>query len=89
VSCEGLETRDAAVFGALPGAVDRLDVHFRLWVDAETQYPLLFEWKVNAEAEGQAVASEAALDQFQWNVELEPSLFEPNIPPDYMSMRDL
>ena len=87
--CEGLETRDPAVFGPLPGPVDRLDVHFRLCVDTETQYPVLFEWKVDAEAEGQAVASEAVLDQFQWDVELDPSIFRPDIPPDYVDMRSL
>jgi len=89
VLCEGLETTDPAVFGPLPGPVDRLDVHFRLWVNAETQYPVLFEWKVNAEAEGQVVASDAVMDQFQWDVEMDPSLFEPNIPTDYQSMKNL
>lgn len=89
VLCEGLETTDPAVFDPLPGPVDRLDVHLRLWVNAETQYPVLFEWKVNAEAEGQAVESEAVMDQFQWDVELDSGIFEPNIPPDYVDMRNL
>ena len=89
VLCEGLETTDPAVFGPLPGPVDRLDVHLRLWVNIETQYPVLFEWKVNAEAEGQVVVSEAVMDQFQWDVDLDPDIFEPNIPADYQDMRNL
>ncbi len=89
VLCEGLETTDPAIFGSLPGPVSRLDVHFRLWVNAETQYPVLFEWKVDAEAEGQVIANESVMDQFQWDVELDPGIFEPNIPSDYTDMRTL
>ncbi len=89
VPCEGLETMDPAIFGPLPGPVSRLDVQFRLWVNAETQYPFLFEWKVNAEAEGQVIANEGIMHQFQWDVDLDPEIFEPNIPPDYEDMRNL
>ena len=89
VLCEGIETTDPAVFGPLPGPVDRLEVEMRLWVNIETQYPVMFEWKVNAEAEGQVVESEGVMDQFQWDVELDPNFLEPNIPPDYTDMRTL
>lgn len=89
VMCEGLETSDPAVFGPLPGPVTRLDVEMRLWVNIETQYPVMFEWKINAEAEGEVVKSEAVMDQFQWDVELDPSFLKPNIPPDYVDMRTL
>lgn len=89
VLCEGLETSDPAVMGALPEPIDRLEVHMRLWVDAATEYPVRFEYKVAAAAEGQALESEGVMDQFQWDVEHDPSVFEPNIPPDYVSMGDL
>ena len=89
VLCEGLETSDPAVMGPLAGMVDRLEVHMELWVDAQTQYPVRFEGKMAGEAEGQVMASECVMDQFQWDVELDPSLFELNIPADYVSMRDL
>ena len=89
VLCEGIETTDPAVFGPLPGPVDRLEVEMRLWVNVETQYPVMFGWKVNAEAEGQVVESEGVMDQFQWDVELDPNFLEPNIPPDYKDMRTL
>ena len=38
------------------------------------------------EADGEVIAAECIMDQFQWDVELDPSLFEPNIPPDYEQM---
>ncbi len=89
ILCEGIETTDPAIFGPLPGPVDRLEMEMRLWVNVETQYPVMFEWKVNAEAEEQVVKSEAVMDQFQWDVELDPNFLEPNIPPDYVDMRTL
>ena len=68
-------------------------MQLRLWVNAETEYPVLFESraKISAELNGEvmAMASEGVMDQFQWDVELEPSLFKPNIPPDCADMRTL
>jgi hypothetical protein len=89
VLCEGIETTDPACLGPLPGPVSRLDVEMRLWVDARTNYPVLFEVKIHAEAEGKTMSSECVMDQFQWDMELDPSIFEPNIPPDYKDMRNL
>lgn len=89
VLCEGLETSDPAVMGPLAEMVDRLEVHMELWVDATTGYPVRFEGKISGEAEGQVMASECVMDQFQWDVELDPNLFELDIPPDYVSMRDM
>jgi len=89
VLCEGIETTDPGVLGPLPGQVSRLDVEMRLWVNAKTQYPVLFESKIHAEAEGKTMSSECVMDQFQWDVELDPSIFEPNIPPDYKDIRNL
>ena len=89
VSCEGIETTDPAALGPLHGPVNRLEVEMRLWVSVETGYPVLFESKISGEAEGKAMSSEGVLDQFQWDVELDPSFLEPNIPPDYVDMRTL
>ena len=58
-------------------------------LDVETQYPVLLESKISAEHNGEVLGSEGVMDQFQWDVELDPSLFEPNIPPDYVDMRTL
>jgi len=89
VLCEGIETTDPAALGPLPGPISNLEVEFRLWVDVETKYPLLFESKMSGEAEGKWMESEWVMDQFQWDVELDPSFLEPNIPPDYVDMRTL
>jgi hypothetical protein len=89
VLCEGIETTDPAVLGPLPGPVNRLGVEMRLWVSVETKYPIMFESKISVEAEGQAMSSEGVMDQFQWDVELDPSFLKANIPPDYVDMRTL
>jgi hypothetical protein len=83
VLCEGIETTDPACFGPLPGEVDNLQAEFRLWVSVETGYPVLYESKMSAEHEGQVWEPESVMDQFQWDVELDPNIFEPNLPPDY------
>jgi len=89
VLCEGLETTDPAVMGPMPGEVERLEVEMRLWVDAGTGYPVRFEAKISGEAEGQALASECVMDQFQWDVELDPEFMKASIPADYVSMDSL
>ena len=89
VLCEGIETTDPASVGPTPEPIDRLDVLLRLWVSVETGYPVLFESKISGEHNGQVGGSEGMMDQFQWDVDLDPSLFEPNIPPDYESMNNL
>jgi len=83
VLCEGIETTDPAYLGPLPGEVNNLQVEFRLWVSAETGYPVQYESKMSGEHEGEVWESESVTDQFQWDVELDPGIFEPNIPPDY------
>jgi hypothetical protein len=83
VLCEGIETTDPACFGPLPGEVNNLQAEFRLWVSVETGYPVLYESKMSAEHEGEVWESEIVMNQFQWDVEQDPNIFEPNIPPDY------
>jgi len=83
VLCEGIETTDPACFGPLPEQVNNLQAEFRLWVSIETGYPVQYESKMSGEHEGEVWESHSITDQFQWNVELDPGIFEPNIPPDY------
>ncbi|MGD8786646.1 MAG: hypothetical protein PVJ60_04415 [Phycisphaerales bacterium] len=83
ILCEGVETTDPACFGPLPGEVDNLKAEFRLWVSVETGYPVQYESKMSGEHEGQVFESESVMDRFQWDVELDPNIFEPSIPPDY------
>ena len=82
ILCEGLETTDPAFLDDSDPPVESL---MQLWVSVETGYPVLFEGNfVNEAADGGRI--EVVLDQFQWDVELDPSVFEPNIPPDYELM---
>jgi hypothetical protein len=83
VLCEGIETTNPTCFGPLPGKVNNLKVEFRLWVSLETGYPVLYESKMSGEQESEVWELHSITDQFQWNVELDPGIFEPNIPPDY------
>jgi hypothetical protein len=80
---EGFETADPAFIGVdvppeLELKIDSLVAH--LWVSVETGYPVLLE----DEATISGKTSFESFDQFQWDVDLEPS--EPNIPPDYEQM---
>jgi hypothetical protein len=84
VLCEGLDTTDPAYFGSeLPPEIKVVEAHLRLWVSVETQLPVLFEGKRALEFEGNVNKSELQLDQFEWDIELEASMFEPKIPEDF------
>jgi hypothetical protein len=83
VLCEGIETTDPTCFGPLPGPISNLQVEFRLWVSVETGYPVLFESKMSGEYKGQRDESGCVIDQFQWDVTLDSSILDPNIPSDY------
>jgi hypothetical protein len=83
VLCEGIETTDSTCLGPLPLGIEDLQVEFRLWVSTETGYPVLFKSKMGGEYEGEWGELECVMDQFQWDVELDPGIFEPDIPPDY------
>jgi hypothetical protein len=86
IQCEGLETTDPAFMGELPGEISSLEVFVRMWVDVETKYPVRWERKITAEPAGEAVTSDHVVDQFQWDVEIDPAFFQPEIPPDYEQM---
>jgi len=72
VLCEGIETTDPAFYGG--GNPPEIPVA-RLWVGVETGYPVQFE--------GERVYRDQrhtyAQDQFQWDVEIDESLFEPPV----------
>ncbi len=55
----------------------------RLWVDVKTNWPVRIEADGQMMNEGQRRPSHFVLDHFQWDSEIDPGLFEPNIPADY------
>jgi outer membrane lipoprotein-sorting protein len=79
VLCEGIETTDPTFLGA-DHPVDSLVA--RAWVSVETGYPVQVEDE-EVRNKGQ-IRIAVVLDQFQWDVDIDESIFEPNIPPDYM-----
>lgn len=59
----------------------------RLWVDVETKLPVRIEVEELGLESGQMRPHKLVMDNFQWNVELDASVFEPNIPSDYEQMQ--
>jgi hypothetical protein len=79
VRCEGIETTDLALLADHENEVKSLVA--RLWVSVETGYPVLFEGEFHGQQKSYTV-----FDQFQWDVAIDPSVFEPNIPAGYEQM---
>jgi hypothetical protein len=77
VRCEGIETTDPAFFG---GGTPPEPPVARLWVGVETGYPVRFE----SERVYDGARHSLVQDRFQWDADLDGSLFEPNIPADYL-----
>jgi outer membrane lipoprotein-sorting protein len=74
IEVEGIESTNPKVWG---GMVEKASG--RLWVDVETNLPVRME----VEMVMGGVETKMVMDQFQWGIELDPSLFEPVIPADY------
>ena len=85
VLCEGLETTDPT-FGVSNFQVD--SVLAQIWVSVETGYPVMLEAEITGGGD-EKIHIKGVLDQFQWDVELDPYFLKPNIPPDYVDMRTL
>lgn len=79
VLCEGIETTDLALLADHENNVKSLVA--RLWVSVETGYPVLFDGEFNGQERNCTV-----FDQFRWDVAIDPTVFEPNIPADYEQM---
>lgn len=89
---EGFEVRDSKIVAAF------VPVHFdslvaRFWIDVETSLPVQYEAElvisdkhITSYTGGKPVEVKVTADGFQWNVELEPGIFEPNIPSDFIPM---
>jgi len=81
VLCEGIETTDPA-FSEYDDPSESLMA--RIWVSVETGYPIQLETEyVRHNGE---IHFEIVQDQFQWDVEIDESLFEPNIPEGYIDI---
>jgi hypothetical protein len=59
------------------------DIIMRLWVDVQTNLPLRIEKEELHMMEGQMRPLKSVMEKFEWDAQLDESLFEPNIPADY------
>jgi hypothetical protein len=80
IDVEGIEVYDPNLCTA-SFTVESLTA--QLWVDIETNLPVLLKAEITG-AKGEKAILEA--EKFRWNVELDPSIFEPNIPDDYTAV---
>jgi hypothetical protein len=78
VLCVGIETTDPSFLGD-DYPVDSFKA--RVWVSVETGYPVHLEGEIISNKD--QIKFSFIADQFQWNVELDPNIFELNIPSDY------
>jgi hypothetical protein len=74
-AAEGIECKLGEVAGQ--------DIIQRLWVDVKTNLPVRIECERLAMMEGQMRPQKWIMENLEWDVPLDKSLFEPNMPPDY------
>lgn len=78
VTAEGIECHP----GELVGETGTL----WLWVDVETNLPVLIEGEMMGMEGGQMRPHKYVMENFEWDAQLDESLFEPNIPDDFTRM---
>jgi hypothetical protein len=81
VEAEGIETHESAGFGGNFQVDSRTS---QLWVSVETGYPVLVESDVVGN--NGTLQIKTVMDQFQWDVALDPAQFKTVIPPGYRRM---
>jgi len=82
IEVEGIAVDDPRMFGGMFGSIKG-----QLWVDVQTDLPVRIEYECSS-PNGE-MQMKMIMEDFQWNLELAPSLFEPNIPADYTLMEDV
>jgi hypothetical protein len=78
IDVEGIECSGPKVMGGMFE-----DATARLWVERGTDFPVRIE--IDGIVAGGQMEMSMVIDDFQWNVELDPELFVPDIPTDYTS----
>ena len=78
IDVEGIECTGPRVMG---GMLE--DATARLWVEIGTDFPVRIE--IEGIVSGGQMEMSMVMDDFQWNVDLDPALFVPDIPSDYTS----
>jgi len=76
VKAEGIESRDPRFAKGIMG-----DVVARLWVDVKAEWPVKITIEVRGKNDEKQM--DVILDNFQWNVAIDPAEFEVQIPPGF------
>jgi len=87
IEVEGIEVNDPKAWPGIAGMFQSFVG--RLWVDVKTDLPVRLEMEFAHEQMQQKMKMKMVMEQFQWDVELDAGLFEPNIPPDYTLMAEV
>jgi hypothetical protein len=84
VDVEGIEVVN-------PPAVRGIYENFvgKLWVDVANELPVRLEFSADVPVGTQKSQISMVMDDFEWQIDLEPGVFEPNIPTDYNMMADM
>ena len=61
----------------------------RTWVDVATGYPVRIEIETEIGTGADTTKMLMVMDGFEWGTELDPGIFEPNIPSDYKMMAEM
>ena len=85
IEVEGIESSDPRIAGGVFESIVG-----QVWADVQTGFPVLIEieYTVGTEENGKTRAS-LVIDQFEWDLELDASVFVPQIPEDYKLMADM
>jgi outer membrane lipoprotein-sorting protein len=78
IEVEEFQTTDRSIGGE---TFSQLDVKMKIWVDVKTQLPVRLEIETNKGDKMQHMR--AVVQDFQWDVSVDTSEFEPVIPDDY------
>ena len=83
IEAEGIEVND---IGLVKSNMPIKSYIGHLWIDIQTELPVLLEaeW-IYSQGEND-IKAKATFDNFQWNVNLSPDVFKPNITDDYTKL---
>jgi hypothetical protein len=79
IDVEGIEVHNSKLLGGAEGVV-------RLWVDVKTNLPVRFELEGMMMEGGAKRPTKHVIDDFQWDVEIDARVFDPEIPSDFVQV---
>ena len=81
IEVEGVEVNDPSIVNSNEASFESFAC--RLWVNVETELPVLLELELVAGKGDTKKEIKITMNDFQWNKDLDTSIFTPDIPEDY------